>query len=320
MVPSLIIVYTLSIVCFQVAIHSPLRSLWIIQLINTVGVWLYLPLSVFLPLALLKSKRVAILLLIPTLIFALEYYWSFLPQWISVSHQPTLRVMTWNVWYKNPDPIAVRDTILAQKPDIVALQELVDSMSDPLQEQLRAVYPYQSIGRSAALGIFSRYPLEAVRDTNAEVKACRCQNVIVSWPDQPSVRLINAHLPTPTFQASRWGAIPIITAFNSSKQDRWLNVLMQQIDSKEPLLVVGDFNIGDRQPNYQRLRAQLDDAFFEVGWGLGLSYPVNRWTRFPLFRIDYIFHNPDWNALQASINKGAGSDHKYVIANLQLHA
>jgi endonuclease/exonuclease/phosphatase (EEP) superfamily protein YafD len=213
--------------------------------------------------------------------------------------------MTWNLWNKNPSPEAVRDIILSQQPDIVALQELVDTMASPLRDELRATYPYQEIGRSAALGIFSRYPLQAVHNSTTEVKACRCPEVVVSWQEQ-QVRFINVHLPTPTLRISRSGPFPAITAFNSSKQGRWLDGLMQRMSGIGPLLVSGDFNIGDRQLNYDRLRTQLSDAFLEAGWGFGLSYPVNRLTRFPVVRIDYILHSKDWKATQAAVSEGLG--------------
>lgn len=75
----------------------------------------------------------------------------------------------------------------------------------------------------------------------------------------------------------------------------------------------------------------LADSWREVGWGLGHTFPgtassgssrhrvagilVPKW----LIRIDYIFHSPQWQALEAWIGSwDEVSDHRPVLARLSI--
>jgi vancomycin resistance protein VanJ len=320
-------VYALGMVLFYLMLLTPLSQFWVFQAFNTFGVWLYLPLVFLVPLALLTwRKRAALLLCIPILGFVTEYHWCFLPQ-STPSGRADLQVMTWNVRYDNPSPETIQQTILAEKPDVVALQELIVPIARPLGKLLKSQYPYQLLARESALGIYSRYPLQSlVLSTSAD---CRCQPVQLDLPvpdaaqtgTTRSVALINVHLPTPGFQKRRFGVVPVVTDFNTTKQDRYLQPLLEQIKTiSQPLLVMGDFNIGDRQPNYRKIRTHLADTFAEVGWGFGLSYPVNRWTGFPVVRLDYVFHSRQWQPQSIWQGQAPGADHKYLVTRLNLAA
>jgi vancomycin resistance protein VanJ len=57
------------------------------------------------------------------------------------------------------------------------------------------------------------------------------------------------------------------------------------------VLVLGDYNVTDREPAYQTLARGLHDAHLEVGWGSGASWRPERFKGMPfgLLRIDYLF-------------------------------
>lgn len=317
--------YALAMVLFYLVLLTPLNQFWMFQAVNTFGVWFYLPLVFLIPLTLcIWRKRAAILLCIPLLGFIAEYHWSFLPQ-VAPSGPTHLRLMTWNVWRDNPSPKTIQQTILAQTPDVVALQELVNPIAQPLGALLKSQYPYQLLDPKSALGLYSRYPLQPL--VTAADPECRCQPVLLDLPTSriaeanvpQSVALINVHLPTPSYKKQQLGMIPLVVHFGTAKQDRYLHALLKQIQSvSHPLLVMGDFNIGDRQINYQRIRAHLADAFTQVGWGFGLSYPVNRWTGFPVVRIDYVFHSAQWQPQSIWQGQAPHADHKYLVTRLRL--
>jgi endonuclease/exonuclease/phosphatase (EEP) superfamily protein YafD len=314
--------YALGMLVFYGVFLTSLTQWWVFQAINTFGLWLYLPLVFLVPLALLVwRKQAAIILVIPMLGFLIEYQWCLVPK--STPAGPTsLKLMTWNVRPDNPSPQTIQQTILAQRPEVVALQELFYPLAKPLGPLLKREYPYQLLGADDGLALYSRYPLQPL--VTEPSPACRCLPALVTLPKTVTakpVALVNVHLPIATLTVQRLGPIPMPTDFNTHLQDGFLQGLLQRVEAiTQPFVVMGDFNIGDRQPNYQKLRAYLTDAFTQVGWGFGLTYPVNRLTHFPVVRIDYVWHNPQWRAKQIRHGQAPGSDHKYTVAELQLLA
>jgi endonuclease/exonuclease/phosphatase (EEP) superfamily protein YafD len=49
-----------------------------------------------------------------------------------------------------------------------------------------------------------------------------------------------------------------------------------------------------------------------------MTFPIKSPLAIPLVRIDHIFYSPDWQARAAWTHKGIGSDHQYLVAQLQL--
>ena len=99
--------------------------------------------------------------------------------------------------------------------------------------------------------------------------------------------------------------------------------LVERIATVEgPLVVLGDLNTSERQPNFHRLRAYLEDAFAVAGWGMGYTFPANShlygWAVPPMVRIDYVLINRAWQARAAWSDQLPTSDHGYVVVDLGL--
>lgn len=100
-------------------------------------------------------------------------------------------------------------------------------------------------------------------------------------------------------------------------------LLLSQKDDGAVILL-GDFNTTDLDENYRRITTNYQDAFREVGWGLGFTNPD--WSTeqaregLPFIslyqRIDYVFYNRAFTALDARVwPSSGGSDHRplYVV-------
>jgi endonuclease/exonuclease/phosphatase (EEP) superfamily protein YafD len=93
-----------------------------------------------------------------------------------------------------------------------------------------------------------------------------------------------------------------------------------------PVLVMGDFNTADSSEDHDIFQSTtgLQDTFGEVGFGMGFTFPAavtvnERQLPFvPLMRLDYIWHNKQWQALSAWLGGSTGSDHLPVVARLRL--
>jgi endonuclease/exonuclease/phosphatase (EEP) superfamily protein YafD len=306
-------------------------AIWWVQLLNLFGLWLYLPLPFALLLALLaRPRKVALVLLLPLLAFGWEYGAQFAPHRPSTTGTP-LRMMTWNIYVRNLDIDGILTTVRAQQPDVVALQELGNYQADSLDRSLQRDYPYRVLapGGSGGLGVWSRYPLMQVAPPEGRTSGCSCQRLMLDINGQ-RVRLVNAHPMVPEY---RWGFRYVLKGarpirypryFSTQRQEPALAELVAEASAGgQPLIMVGDFNTGDRQPNYWRLRQYLGDSFREAGWGFGLTYPnagkgYGRGLLPPMIRIDYIFHSPGIVARSAHTVAGAGSDHRGVVADLSL--
>jgi vancomycin resistance protein VanJ len=309
-------IYLAIIICWQIAINTGLREFWIVRFIDTFGGWMYLPVAGLLPCLFYKQirKQLIATLLIPLLLFLGEYHWCLLPT-ADNSGTTGLKVMTWNVRYDNPNPKEIANVINSEKPDIVALQELMRDPAWELSEILKPTFPYRYINPlTFEFGFFSKYPIEYTFDPTANY----FQEVNVSFGNR-KIDLIDVHLPTPAIKASKLGFLPIPIDYNTNKQDEIYPTLIDRVRAIDrPLLVVGDFNTSDRDRNYRSFSKLLTNAFQETGWGLGFTYPIKSPIEIPLVRIDHIFYSQHWQAKAAWINKGRGSDHQYLVAKLQL--
>jgi endonuclease/exonuclease/phosphatase family metal-dependent hydrolase len=81
-----------------------------------------------------------------------------------------------------------------------------------------------------------------------------------------------------------------------------------------PKVICGDFNDIPVSYSYRQLSSGMRDAFVEAGRGLETTYKGSM----PSFRIDYILFDNPMRALQYQSIKEVPSDHKLVIAELQI--
>lgn len=326
----LIAAYVGVLVVLQLLWRTSALNLWWLSLLNVFGLWLYLPLPVLLLLSLLAQPRALILLVVPLLFFGWEYRpWPQTATQYAVSGT-TVRVLSWNVLFFNTNVDALDTLIRKNDPDVVALQEYGFVQARGLEAALNQRYPYQALapGGPSGLGVWSRYPIREWDRSADRLSRCQCQRMVLDIDGQ-QVRLVNAHPLAPrfTFRDELAGIrLPrqIPSNFMTAHQQPQFDVLLSEAArTEQPLILVGDLNTGDRQPNYWRLRRYLSDAFREAGRGFGLTYPnvrygASRLHMPPLVRIDYIFHSRDITALRVWNDASYVSDHRAVIADLQV--
>jgi vancomycin resistance protein VanJ len=314
-------VYAAIVVCWQVVIYTGIRDIWIVRLINNFGAWLYLPLALFLPCLFYRQirKRSLRLLLVILLLFAWEYHWCLLPKIDSHSGSISLKIMTWNLSYDNSNIRGIATTIESEHPDVVAVQELVKSTALELSKALESEFPYRVIPSTFEFGIFSKYPLISSQPPALELQQSKFQEVKISI-DKQEIELIDVHLPVPKLKTRQLGWLTVPVDFNTNNWDLAYPVLRDRIENtSRPLLVVGDFNTGERDRNYRLLTSVLNNAFQTAGWGFGMTFPIKSPVEIPVIRIDHIFYSDLWQAQSAWTHKGSGSDHQYLVAKLQLN-
>lgn len=323
-------VYLLGYCCWRLLLLTPLYDRdWRLPLSEVLGSWFYLPLLPLLVLGAIARSRLALLMLVaPLLFFAGEYGAQLLPRWLWLGRvQPgatVVRFMTWNTHLAYDHSGEFRALLTRQQPDLVALQEISYSLARILADEVTVLYPYQQMygaGSASGLAILSRYPIRAF-EINAGVLRCRCMRVTLDIDGQ-EVTVLNTHVWSPMISIDQHRAIPRVARFDNAHQTGNFSALLDQIAAAPgPLIMLGDFNTTERQPNYRRLNQLLRNAFAEAGWGMGFTFPTNAsylTLRVPPFvRIDHIFFNDAWRAAGAWRGRLVESDHAYVIADLVL--
>ncbi len=176
-------------------------SWWLLALADTFALYLYAPLLVLAPIALLTRRRSALLAVFAgaTLFFA-QYGALLIP--IPLRAQSAginaLRVMTFNIPfpYYGSDEQALIDHILAQNADVVFTQELTPRGVDALLRGLRPTYPYiaselSGLPHEGKL-VFSKYPLRPDQVIEETTRG-RTSQVVIATIDGQEVVLVNMH-------------------------------------------------------------------------------------------------------------------------------
>jgi len=81
-----------------------------------------------------------------------------------------------------------------------------------------------------------------------------------------------------------------------------------------PVLLCGDFNDTPISYAYQTVANLLEDSYLNAGLGLGGTYV----GRLPSFRIDYIFNDAAFKAVDFQTLNLKLSDHKPIVATFYL--
>ncbi|GET43528.1 endonuclease/exonuclease/phosphatase family protein [Microseira wollei] len=214
-----------------------------------------------------------------------------------------LRVLQSNVFFKNKQYSEVISMVRAENPDIAFFQEVTDSWAKEL-EALNDILPYSIVPQDTnkfGIVIYSKLPLEnsSIQDFEGVRRSIfadvKIQDRVVS--------VIVTHLTIP------------ITRSSFDRRNKHLTEIGNSVAKiKNPVLVVGDFNITMWSPFYQRFidRTGLRNA--RSGFGILPTWPTNM----PLLSIpiDHCLVSPTIKVLQLRAGRYVGSDHLPLIADL----
>lgn len=323
--------YVIGFVLWRFLVNSPtFGQLWPVQLSEVFAAWALLPVP-FLLIALAFGRRYwyGLALLIPMLWLGNAYGGQFVPRLGEAAYADggarTLRVMTFNTWLNADESGELAAKVTEWQPDVMAFQEVwppFDSNLEALSEQ----WPYQvhAVVRGVtSMALLSKWPIVSY-DTDHDWQGCHCTEFLLDW-DGELVRVIAVHIRAPSLGVRNYREVPIrVQGFDASVQAVSYAALLPRIErSQEPLIVMGDFNTTERQEGYQLLYAAgLRDAHEEVGFGFGFTYPAPfsrvKWLPVSLIRIDHVFFDSSWRAIDTWTSSLMGSDHRALVADLQM--
>jgi endonuclease/exonuclease/phosphatase (EEP) superfamily protein YafD len=278
--------------------------------------YLFLPLVAAIPLAIRRTISFsALLLVLCGIVFGSRFGSTVLS---SSTNAPdtaaTITALSWNLEIHNEQFDTIMSVLLRSSADVIGLQELTIPQAEAIaqSEELKQRYPYQILEPTRGvrgMGLLSRYPIMEQRITLSPSLIWARLNL-----GAKEIHVVNGH-------PSR-GRFGLPQLYETSGRDAQIIEIRRLIDQilaqNEALLVLGDFNVTEREPMYQTLTAGLQDSHMLVGKGTGHSWrhPRVSWLPFGLLRIDYILSSRQLLPLASSTDcTPYGSDHCPIRAS-----
>lgn len=221
---------------------------------------------------------------------------------------PGLRVVTANLYVRNPVPQQAGQSLRRLRPDVLVVPELDERGLAGLRAAgLLDDLPFSVVRlgeRQETVGVFSRLPLRDVTTRTVGGRELPRATVTVGGA---AVRLLAVHpLPPISVYASQWR--------------RALRDLATETGALElPAVVAGDFNADRDHALFRRLLdTGLRDAHDERGRGLARTWPASS----PVLHLDHVLvrDGPGVRVLTRDVAEVElpGSDHLAVVADLAI--
>jgi endonuclease/exonuclease/phosphatase (EEP) superfamily protein YafD len=220
------------------------------------------------------------------------------------SATPTFRLLTFNVWFRNPDMARTAAYIEQSQADAVVLQELTPSQAETLRPLLPS-YPHFHIEPSRmGSAVFTKWPVISAESVPLAKEGAIAARMQIDWRGTP-ITVLGVHL--------NWPLGPRNSAF---RNEELAGVVAFAKTQQGPLLVAGDFNLTPWSEYFRDalVASGLHDA--ARGFGLARSWPAQF---APLaIRIDHCLLSPHWRSVSVRPGPWLGSDHLPVVAELSL--
>jgi endonuclease/exonuclease/phosphatase (EEP) superfamily protein YafD len=285
------------------------RNWWVLDLFAHFRVqYAGLFLLAALVLMLLRKRGLAALSVLGAIVSAVPLI-SYLRQPAATAEPgaPSLRVVSFNVWFRNHDYERIARYLERTRADVLVLQELTLEQAAELHGKLPS-YPHAQLGsgRTGAV-VYARWPIVDADLPPLTPNGVRGTKVVLDWRGT-RVAVLGVHLHWPLGRR------------NSHLRNRELATVgrIAAASGDMPLVVAGDLNI---TPWSRHLHEALRGSGLQdcgAGFGLAHSWPA----QFPPLgiRIDHCFTSAHWRSVAVSVGPHLGSDHLPVVADLQVHA
>jgi endonuclease/exonuclease/phosphatase (EEP) superfamily protein YafD len=223
---------------------------------------------------------------------------------VATINEPTFRLLSFNVWYRNPDMATTAAYIEQSQADAVVLLELTPPQAEALRPLLPS-YPHYYIEPSRmGAAVFTKWPVLGAESIPLAKGGAIAARLRLDWRGSP-ITLLGVHL--------NWPLGPRNSQF---RNEELAGVVAFSKSQNEPLIVAGDFNL---TPWSEYFSDALDESGLHDaarGFGLGRSWPAQF---APVgIRIDHCLLSRQWQSQRVVIGPSLGSDHLPVLADLVL--
>lgn len=280
-----------------------------------------------------------------SVLFATHKYESFTEKKDSTH----LRIVDWNTRSleglsnkadkKRIDRATIPGAIIAQKPDIICLQEFNNSVTQNNLGKFTEKYPYHYFshdferpkkGYQAGSIIFSKYPI--VDSGKIRFPGTSSESLIYADIETPRkiIRVFTTHLQSFKFKQGDYDDIEIIRNTENktlpasksllqkmklayTKRGEQADIVREALNhSPYPSIICGDFNDVPNSYTYFHIRKDWQDVFLATSLGIGRTYIALA----PTLRIDYILPDNNFYIQQFDLVDEDLSDHLMLVADV----
>jgi endonuclease/exonuclease/phosphatase (EEP) superfamily protein YafD len=246
----------------------------------------------------------------------------------------TLKLLTFNVDSARAGLENILAKVRAAEADVIVIQESGYGEANLWRDGL----PGYNVDKNGQFVLASRFPIEERFDPPNVIhegvpRTPRFERYRITTPAGPIV-LYSVHPMSPRESLDdlrgeglrhelargriRQDAKDEVVSTAALRAAQLAAVVADAARSPYPVIIAGDTNLPDLAGAFARVFAGYRDAFAEVGFGFGYTFPTRRGG--PWMRIDRILGGPRVRFLDCRTVKGAVSDHLPVIATLELTA
>jgi len=234
--------------------------------------------------------------------------------------QRPFKIVSANLFFQNPNPLALLTWIEQERPDFIALQEYGQRAAPIIDGALAQAYPHKLVyprEDPTGMAVFSRYPFTRVTVPPVPGMVFRFDANLVVRVDLPAE---GAH---PASQITVFNLHPLPPIEMTGPSIRNLELALFGNLAGEhvgPLVIAGDLNITPWSPYFTAFRkatglvSAYDGQFMEPTWPVAgilgtarfLPESLQFLVRIP---IDYVFFSPDIHVVRQERGPDVGSDH-----------
>ncbi len=235
--------------------------------------------------------------------------------------------------------------IRRENPDILCIQEFFTYDKHTNYSENSIVFrlnefPYHHIeynaigknGRKFGQATFSKFPITGEQQLNFTNTTNFSIQTDIKVHNQ-TIRVFNNHLESIRLKAKHYNFLDSLNTLSETERNAGIREIAIKLNtalgqranqaetigrhiknSPYPVLVCGDFNDTPVSYVYRTMRGKLSDSFVEAGFGFGGTYN----GKLPSFRIDFIFHDPQFEAIHFERFEKDYSDHYPIMATILL--
>jgi vancomycin resistance protein VanJ len=223
------------------------------------------------------------------------------------AEQP-IHLASYNVFFGKAGRPALIDEIAAMPADVVVIQAAFGSLSEKLRERL----PDRTIRQDGELLLVSKFPVRSVEVPPALADGTPAMFVkyVIDTPGG-ALRVVNVHPYSP--RHALFGDSE--TGDNISQRDEQISAAVAAArNDVPPFVIVGDTNLPALSAIGRRYFSGLTDAFADVGFGFGYTFPTKR----PWMRIDRVLGSDGVRFADVRVAPRGASDHRAIFVDLEL--
>lgn len=234
-----------------------------------------------------------------------------------------IKVLTYNVFFKNKSPKQSLELIKAANPDIFLIQELTPEWSEHIHAQFRTTHPYTlEIPRKGThgIGIYSKYTLKH-NQTLVNSNKLPFAQIAEASIKGTRVQIVNTHLASPAVAIEDPDQFVSHYCKNYKTRSRQLKMINdatlnteQQYDCQ---LLVGDLNTMKYEPIFKDLMTNWVNTYAKKGAILEANFPNSSRVK-PIITLDYILARGHATLLTSEVIEGGSSDHLAILSTLEI--